>query len=160
MVRLRDALDAEGVASPIRTSRTGKRTGGASISRGHLYWILSNPIYIGRLRHKGRVYDGLHSEIVDQGTWDQVQQRLAAQTQPRRAPASDGHSFLAGKLYDDRGNLMGAEPRGQGLTTVAILRLPRRSDGSRPRCGFDRTRFRAGGRGDCDPSRHGASGEA
>ncbi len=55
------------------------------MSRGHLYWILSNPIYIGRLRHKGQIHEGLHSAIVDQGTWDQVQQRLAAQTQARRA---------------------------------------------------------------------------
>jgi site-specific DNA recombinase len=54
VVRLKAALDAENVRSPVRTSRTGRRTGGVLISRGHLYWILSNPIYVGRLRHKGQ----------------------------------------------------------------------------------------------------------
>jgi Recombinase len=49
-VRLKTALDSENVRSPVRTSRTGRRTGGAPMSRGHLYWILSNPIYVGRLR--------------------------------------------------------------------------------------------------------------
>jgi hypothetical protein len=39
------------------------------MSRGHLYWILSNPIYIGRLRHKGQIHDGLHPAIVDPETF-------------------------------------------------------------------------------------------
>jgi site-specific DNA recombinase len=65
VVRLKAALGTEDVHSPSRTSRTGKTTGGAPISRGHLYWILSNPIYVGRLRHKGQVHDGLHPAIVD-----------------------------------------------------------------------------------------------
>ena len=89
-------------------SGTGRRTGGAPISRGHLYWILSNPIYVGRLRHKGQIHDGLHPAIIDSETWDRVQQKLGSQTQTRRAPQRDDHSFLAGKLYDDRGNRMGA----------------------------------------------------
>src|SRR5208337_3758185 len=59
-----------------RISRTGRKTGGAPISRGHLYWILSNPIYVGRLRHKGQIHDGLHSAIIDPETFDPVQQKL------------------------------------------------------------------------------------
>ena len=108
VVRLKTALDAEKICSPVRTSRTGRRTGGVPISRGHLYWILSNPIYVGRLRHKGRIHDGLHPGIVDVEIWERVQQRLASQTQTRRTPQPDDHSFLVGKLYDDRGNRMGA----------------------------------------------------
>jgi len=47
VVRLKAALDAENVRSPSRMSRSGRTTGGVLISRGHLYWILSNPIYVG-----------------------------------------------------------------------------------------------------------------
>ena len=65
-------------------SGTGKRTGGILISRGHLYWILSNPIYVGRLRHKGQNHDGLHPAIIDLETWDRVQQKLESQTRARR----------------------------------------------------------------------------
>jgi site-specific DNA recombinase len=100
--------------SPVRTSRTGRRTDGAPISRGHLYWILSNPIYVGRLRHKGQTHDGLHPAIVDVEIWERVQQRLASQTQPRRPCQPDDHSFLVGKLYDDRGNRMGASHASKG----------------------------------------------
>jgi hypothetical protein len=50
----------------------------------------------------------LHQAIIDWETWQDVQHRLAAQTQSRRAPLPNDHSFLAGKLFDDRGNRMGA----------------------------------------------------
>ena len=59
VVRLKTALDSENVRCPSRMSRSGRTTGGVLISRGHLYWILSNPIYVGRLRHKGQIHDGL-----------------------------------------------------------------------------------------------------
>jgi len=114
VVRLKTALDAENLRSPVRMSGTGRRTGGVPISRGHLYWILSNPIYVERLRHKGQIHDGLHPAIIDLETWDRVQQKLESQTQARRAPRPDDHSFLAGKLYDDRGNRMSASHASKG----------------------------------------------
>jgi len=77
------------------------------MSRVQLYWILSNPIYVGRLRHKGQIHDGLHSAIIDPEAFDRVQQKLESQTQTRRISRPDDNSFLAGKLYDDRGNRMG-----------------------------------------------------
>ena len=49
-----------------------RKTGGNLTSRGHLYCILSNPIYVGRLRHKGQIHDGLHPAIVDPETWDRA----------------------------------------------------------------------------------------
>ncbi len=114
VVRLKIALDAENVRSPVRMSRSGRKIGGGPISRGHLYWILSNPIYVGRLRHKGQIHDGLHPAIVDLETWDRVQEQLKSQTQTRRISRPDDHSFLAGKLYDDRGNRMGASHASKG----------------------------------------------
>ncbi len=115
VVRLKTVLDVEDVRSPVRISGTGRQTGGAPISRGHLYWILSNPIYVGRLRHKGQIHDGLHPAIIDLETWERVQRKLESQTQKRRAPQPDDHSFLAGKLYDDHGNKMGASHASKGL---------------------------------------------
>jgi site-specific DNA recombinase len=114
VVRLKTVLDAENVRSPLRLAGTGRPTGGGLISRGHIYWILSNPIYVGRLRHKGQVYDGLHRAIIDLETWDRVQRRLAEQTQTRVDPHRNTESFLAGKLYDDRGNRMGPSHAAKG----------------------------------------------
>jgi DNA invertase Pin-like site-specific DNA recombinase len=114
VVRLKAVLDQEKVTSPVRKSRAGRSTGGTSMSRGHLYWILSNPIYHGRLRHKGQVHEGLHPPIIDPQVFADVGRRLQAQTQLRRQASPDEHSILAGKLYDDRGHLMGASSAAKG----------------------------------------------
>jgi hypothetical protein len=81
-------------------------TGGGLISRGHLYKILSNPIYLGRLTHKGQVHQGLRDPIVDHETWDRVQRLLAEHAQRRAGSRQDSDALLAGKLFDDRGNWM------------------------------------------------------
>ncbi|OSQ43165.1 recombinase family protein [Marivita geojedonensis] len=74
---LSERLDALGIVSKRRTDRYGRTTGGASFSRGALYNILRNPIYIGKTRHKDELYDGLHEAIIDDATWQQVQELLA-----------------------------------------------------------------------------------
>ena len=52
-------------AFPVRIDGTGRSTGGGPFSRGHIYKILSNPIYVGRIAHKGQVHEGQHQAIVD-----------------------------------------------------------------------------------------------
>jgi site-specific DNA recombinase len=106
VVRLKAALDQENVRVPVRTDGKGKATGGGLISRGHLYKILSNPIYIGRLTHKDQIHEGLHAPIVDHESWSQVQRQLADHTQDRASSRFDSDALLAGKLFDDRGNRM------------------------------------------------------
>jgi site-specific DNA recombinase len=113
-VRLKVALDAENVRLPIRIVGTGATSGGGLISRGHIYHILSNPIYVGRLRHKGKIHEGLHDAIIDRDVWDQAQRQLAEHKQKTKRPTQDVHSFLAGKLFDDRGNRMGPSHAAKG----------------------------------------------
>ena len=69
---------------------------------------MSNPIYVGRIAHKGQIYDGHHPPIVTLDLWHEVQQSLrdhlgAARTN-RTRQSSD--ALLTGKLYDDGGNRM------------------------------------------------------
>jgi site-specific DNA recombinase len=108
VVRLKQALDAEDIRLPVRIDGAGLSTGGGPFSRGHLYKILSNPIYIGRITHKGQVHEGQHQPIIDRDLWDRVQGKLedhAATVKGRRArQVSD--ALLVGKLFDDRGNRM------------------------------------------------------
>ena len=108
VVGLKQRLDAEGFQLPVRIDGARRSTGGGRLSRGHIYKILSNPIYLGRIAHKGQVHDGQHKPIVSQELWDQVEQRLSdrhgARTTKRTRHASE--ALLAGKLFDDRGNRM------------------------------------------------------
>ena len=80
----------------------------------HLYKILSNPIYLGRLTHKGQAHDGLHDRIVDQETWDRVQLLLAEHAQRRAGNCQSSDALLAGKLFDDRGNRMSPSHAAKG----------------------------------------------
>jgi site-specific DNA recombinase len=114
VVRLKAILDREDARSPLRTDRTGKITGGALLSRGDLYKILSNPIYLGRLTHKGQAHDGLHDPIVDQETWDRVQPLLAEHAQRAAGNCQNSDALLAGKLFDDRGNRMSPSHAAKG----------------------------------------------
>ena len=96
-----------GIVSKLWTSSTGKTRGGAAYSRGALYYLLRNPIYVGRIAHRGATYTGLHPPIVPQDLWDRVQAMLTDSRQGQaRANGSSEPSALSGLLYDDRGNRM------------------------------------------------------
>lgn len=77
---------------------------GRIIARSTLHKMLSNPIYIGQLRHKGVCYPGQHEAIIDMDLWTKVQQhtadhRIGYKTQSRKTQRGP----LDGKLYDTAG---------------------------------------------------------
>ena len=78
--RLKEELDRRGIRSKSRVFATGKRSGNCTFSRGALYTLLANPIYIGEIRHKNLRHPGQHQPIVDRATWDAVQDQLRTQT--------------------------------------------------------------------------------
>ena len=96
-------LEKSRIHSPSRSTTTGRAFGGRPFSRGHLYRILSNPIYISRIDHGGRLHEANHLPIVEQGLWDHVQAILASNRNGDRRPSPAEPSVLAGKLFDDRG---------------------------------------------------------
>src|SRR5208282_937913 len=108
VVRLKQQLDAESFRIPIRIDGAGRSTGGGLLSRGHIYNILLNPIYVGRIAHKGQVHEGQHPPIVTQDLWDQVQQSLRDHlgTVRTKRTRQSSDALLIGKLYDDGGNRM------------------------------------------------------
>jgi site-specific DNA recombinase len=108
VVRLKQQLDAEGVRIPIRINGGGRSTGGGLLSRGHIYKILSNPIYVGRIAHKGQVHEGQHPPIVTLDLWDRVQQNLRDHLGAMRTKRTrqSSEALLGGKLFDDHGNRM------------------------------------------------------
>ena len=91
--------------SKKRISRTGRASGGAVYSRGALYGMLQNRIYLGEITHKGSSYPGQHAAIIDQDLWAKVQAQFKANLQAeRKRPRTTGQSVLTGLLYDSDGN--------------------------------------------------------
>lgn len=102
---LKAELDESGIGVPVRLTKAGKPFGGVPFCRGHLYRILSNPIYIGRISHKGETYPGQHPAIIEQGLWDAVQSQLTANSQNREQQRSlPSDSLLTGVLFDEQGH--------------------------------------------------------
>lgn len=72
--------------------------------RGNLYHLLSNPIYIGKIRYNEQVYDGEHEPIVTSATFEEVQALLASQALRRRSQSNITQAhLLTGLLFDEVG---------------------------------------------------------
>jgi site-specific DNA recombinase len=103
--RLKADLDRVGWLTPTRNSRRVGAGGGRPFSRGHLYRILSNPVYAGQIAHKSEVFAGNHPPIVGRELWQAVQDRLGSNRQGHRVRANAAEpSLLAGLVFDHQGH--------------------------------------------------------
>lgn len=122
---LKTELDRTGHKTKKRSQANSKHKGGSQFSRGALYGILKNKTYIGKIHHKGKVYDGEHQPIIDLTIWQKVQQQLQdnenshfagkkagyelQDLQPQKrfnknnAPTPLPPSLLTGLIYDSAG---------------------------------------------------------
>jgi DNA invertase Pin-like site-specific DNA recombinase len=94
-----------GLTTKRRQKISGETSGERPFSRGHLYRLLRNPIYAGRIAHRDETFDGLHEAIIDPDTWDQVQNQLtmnARKTKIRQTAAVPG--LLVRLLFDADGH--------------------------------------------------------
>jgi hypothetical protein len=82
--RLKEKVDELRLVTSKRRLRNDETAGGKRFSRGHLYWLLSNPIYVGDVRHRGKVWPGQHEPIIDRESWNAVQKTLSGQASTER----------------------------------------------------------------------------
>jgi site-specific DNA recombinase len=102
--RVKEEADRLGLSTKHSTTASGTERGGRPFSRGHIYHLLSNPIYIGEIAHKGQLYPGQHPALIDAETWTAVRDQLVTNaTNHRRKADAAEPSLLAGLLTDARG---------------------------------------------------------
>ena len=95
--KLREKLIEDGIFS-----KTGK-----PFTRGHLYEILANKIYIGKITYKNTCYEGQHEAVISEDLFNQVQNLLKLNFMCKKHYVySKNGTLLAGLLYDDKGNKM------------------------------------------------------
>ncbi|MFN3226697.1 MAG: recombinase family protein [Hyphomicrobiales bacterium] len=102
----------------------------APVSPGRLYHMLANPVYIGKVRHKQDIYEGVHDAILDQATFEHAQTVLADQA-PRgsKAPPGQGLHLLNGLVFDETGDRLSpthANRKGQRFRYYTSLRLAKK----------------------------------
>jgi site-specific DNA recombinase len=97
-----DELNGEG---DVDTTSSPSRQGRLPFTRGKLYHLLSNVVYIGKARHKDRIYDGEHAAIIDDETFSAVQTLLKTQAPVRRNGSNvRNRHLLTGLLFDETGD--------------------------------------------------------
>ncbi len=57
-------------------TKAGLVRGGRQFDKNTLHYLLTNPMYLGKIKHKTEVFDGEHEPIVDAGVFEQVQTTL------------------------------------------------------------------------------------
>ena len=57
-------------------TKKGKPKGGQPFDKGSLYSLLTNPLYIGKVKHKTNLYDGEHEAILSPEKFRKVQSQL------------------------------------------------------------------------------------
>ena len=107
---LKNYADRSGYLTKTRTLKSGKIVEGRPFTRGRLYHLLSNPIYIGKIQHKGELYEGLHEAIIDEALWSEVKDSLRKNRIDRKTRSNSRNpSLLAGKVFDQRGRRLTPE---------------------------------------------------
>jgi len=102
--RVKEAADQLGLKTKRGMTANGGERGGKPLSRGHIYRLLSNPIYTGQIAHKGQIYPGQHPALIDAETWTAVHDQLTAKARRHRSQVGAAEpSLLAGMLTDRHG---------------------------------------------------------
>src|SRR5437667_5157464 len=102
--RVKEEADRLGLMTKRSMTAKGTERGGQPFSRGHLYQLLTNPIYIGQIAHKGQLYPAQHPALIDTETWTAVRDQIATNaTNHRRRAGAAEPSLLVGVLVDARG---------------------------------------------------------
>ena len=69
--------------------------GNKKFTKNSIAHILRSPVYIGKVTHKGDVFEGRHEAIIDEQLWQDVNDHIAANRVVRRKPRPQNmHTFL------------------------------------------------------------------
>jgi site-specific DNA recombinase len=91
-------LHRRGIKNKTWTTKAGKVVRGTSFTKNTLRALLTNPLYVGKVRCANELVDGRHDAIIDAGTFDAAAKSLKLSRRPgTRGPGRWG-SILAGIL--------------------------------------------------------------
>ena len=106
--RLAQELAHQGITSKQRVTGTGKTVGGLPFSRGALFHLLRNRLYLGQIPHKGLIHAGAHDAIIAVALFDKAQALLTSHA--RRRGQKHQHALasasLTARVFDAAGHPM------------------------------------------------------
>lgn len=110
----------------------GPKTPGRPLTISHLHRLLRHPYYVGIVRYQGVLYQGKHEALVDNETWQRVQELLTAKYLTGERHREHPH-YLKGSIYCGQcgSRLIVCHAKGRGGTYpyfICIGRQQKRTD--------------------------------
>ena len=101
-------LKRRGWTTKTWTNKAGKLVRGGPFNKTSLHGLLTNPLYIGKVRCGDEVCAGAHDAIIPMDTWDAVQAQLRGNAQRRSGPNGSNKwcALLKGLAYCTCGAVM------------------------------------------------------
>ena len=135
MTRVTERAEQLAIRSKRRVLSDGRILGDKPMRRGQIHYLLTNPIYCGKIRHKTRVYDGQHEAIVDEATWNAVQSQLS-RAGFEKTTSGASSAWLKGKLRDEAGDRLTPTHTQKGRRRFAYYVSKRLIIGGQDRSGW------------------------
>ena len=106
-LKVAQELNSAGHTTKRWTTTYGNDRGGRAFTKGGIYKILKNRVYIGEAVHKDKAYPGQHKAIVDRETWDQIHAILAGNARTRgNQTRAQTPALLKGLIHGPNGKAM------------------------------------------------------
>lgn len=67
------AMNSQGYKTKTWVTANGKTYYGGVFTKRAILYILQNPVYAGKIVHKGKIYQGKHQPIIKSDKWDKIQ---------------------------------------------------------------------------------------
>lgn len=101
LVHVACELREAGVKNKTFVSKRGTERQGKHLTTSVIYNILRNPLYIGKISHKGELYEGQHEAIIPLELWEKAQKKEdTSPRSPAGRPLSSPHqSMLNGLVH-------------------------------------------------------------
>lgn len=97
LLRASDVLNDRGWTTKRWVSKNGEPQGGRRFDKAVLHKLLTNPVYLGKVRHHDDLYDGEHDAIVDEAVFREVGGLLVSNSaKGGRSPCNKHGALLKG----------------------------------------------------------------
>lgn len=91
-------IDRRGWRTKQWVTKAGETNGGKRFTKGRLFRLLTNPIYLGKIDFEKQIYKGEHDAIVEAEIWEHVQQILRRNGRDGGAEVRDSFGTVLRRL--------------------------------------------------------------
>jgi len=114
--KVAEKINRLGHRTKLRKLNSGRTIGGKKFTRSYIAELLQNPIYIGKIRYRGDIYDSNIPPLIDESLFNQVQNIIRNNREPRNTPNRNKYNFLLKGLVrcSECGSVMTPTPAKSG----------------------------------------------